>query len=334
MKLYKNFFNLLKIIITSNIKRCFYVENEKIFHYLKNRIYKSKKKAVIISSEKINFSGDNIIFLQFQNLFFLELAFLFLRYKYLYSSTPGLNSHLFRKSLFKNTKYIYLQHSNISLSMGYQHNAFIHFDYIQVVNKFQYKDFFDLRKVSNTKLKVFKSKYDYFNEIYIHNNYFTNRNLLIAPTWNTNFYDTGFFYDLIDILRHNKISFTLRPHPMSLKKNEINLNKIETMNLKIDKDTVPNFNKYNFLLSDWSGIFIEYIYLKKRKPIFFETQKKKLNKNYENFFKNKPAEEFLREKFGVIFNLNQLDEFINVLNGKDDYFDLSKKEAEIKNFFY
>ena len=38
--------------------------------------------------------------------------------------------------------------------------------------------------------------------------------------------------------------------------------------------------------------------------------------------------------FGVIFNLNQLDEFINVLNGKDDYFDLSKKEAEIKNFFY
>ena len=46
------------------------------------------------------------------------------------------------------------------------------------------------------------------------------------------------------------------------------------MNLKLDNAILPNFNKYNFLLSDWSGIFIEYIFLKKRKPIFFETQRK------------------------------------------------------------
>ena len=221
MKFYKNLFNLIKVITTSNIKRCFFVENEKIFHHIKNRIYKSKKKVVVISSEKINLSGDNIIFLQFQNLFFLEIAFLFLRYKYLYSSTPGLNSHLFRKSIFNNTKYIYLQHSNISLSIGYHHNAFTHFDYIQVVNKFQYQDFYDLRKISNKKLRVFKSTYDYFKEINIHSNYVANRNLLIAPTWNTNFYDTDFFYNLIDILKQNEISFTLRPHPMSLKKKKL-----------------------------------------------------------------------------------------------------------------
>lgn len=328
--------NFLKFQKENNINIGFFCENKNIFEYLKPYILKKSKnkKIIIISFEKIDLNLPNVLQFVFLTNFFREIVFLTLRLKYLYSSTPGLNFTLFKKTKFSKCKYVYLQHSLCSMTMIYSKNAFNKFDGIQAVTNYQFEELNEIKKVNKLKLKIFKSNYLFLKEKYLNYSFETKKNILIAPTWNTNFYDTDFFYDLIDILRHNKIFFTLRPHPMSLKKNEINLNKIETMNLKIDKDTVPNFNKYNFLLSDWSGIFIEYIYLKKRKPIFFETQKKKLNKNYENFFKNKPAEEFLREKFGVIFNLNQLDEFINVLNGKDDYFDLSKKEAEIKNFFY
>ena len=46
------------------------------------------------------------------------------------------------------------------------------------------------------------------------------------------------------------------------------------MNLKLDNAILPNFNKYNFLLSDWSGIFIEYIFLKKENRYFLKLKRK------------------------------------------------------------
>ena len=69
------------------------------------------------------------------------------------------------------------------------------------------------------------------------------KNVLIAPSWNTNFYKHGFHKKIITLLNKNNISFDLRPHPMSFKKNEISLEEIQ--NLKIDLNNETNLNFLN-----------------------------------------------------------------------------------------
>ena len=61
-----------------------------------------------------------------------------LKLNLLYSSTPDIGNTIFKRSkLKKNCKYIYLQHSPVSLTMIYREKAFENFDAIQVISKFQ-----------------------------------------------------------------------------------------------------------------------------------------------------------------------------------------------------
>ena len=44
------------------------------------------------------------------------------------------------------------------------------------------------------------------------------KKLLIAPTWNTNFYKRNIHENLFRLLEKNKIDYEFRPHYMSVKK--------------------------------------------------------------------------------------------------------------------
>ena len=44
--------------------------------------------------------------------------------------------------------------------------------------------------------------------------------------------------------------------------------------MAVDETININFNEYNFLISDWSGIFIEYALIFKRKCYLINTPKK------------------------------------------------------------
>ena len=112
---------------------------------------------------------------------------------------------------------------------------------------------------------------------------------------------------MIKILTLNKISFTIRPHYMSLKEN---FNEINLLNKKfdIDKSPILDISKYDYLITDWSGIFLEFIQIKKKKVFLINTKKKILNTNFSNLFEN-PIELELRDEFGVIIDIKNLDMF-------------------------
>ena len=52
---------------------------------------------------------------------------------------------------------------------------------------------------------------------------------------------------------------------MSYRKGEITIKDLKNLKIDIDQDEFINFNKYNFFISDWSGLFIEYAMIFKRK---------------------------------------------------------------------
>lgn len=309
----------------------FFCENEFIFNYLKPYVINKskKKKIVIISFEKINLKNlENTYQFIFKTNFFRELMFLTLNLKYLYSSTPDLNNTIFKKSKFCNCKYIYLQHSPVSLTLIYKDNAFNSFDAIQVISKYQFNEIKEIAKIHSLNIKVFKSKYLYIENQKKIGSQKDKINVLIAPSWNTQFYKLNCHLILQKYFLEKKITFRLRPHPMSYLKNEISKDQIKNSGIKLDESKYTNFSKYDNLISDWSGIFIEYSLITKKKSYLINTPKKISNKIYDKY-KNKPVEIVYRDKMALTYEVREILKLVDRLAKKKDEFE---KKIEIDNF--
>ena len=317
----------------------FFCENKFILNYLspyiKNKS-KNNRPILIISLEEIKHSfNKNIIIYIFHTNFFREIFFLTLKLKYLYSSTPDLENTIFKKTKFSNCKYIYIQHSPVSLNLIYKDGAFDNFDAIQTISKFQNMEIKEIIKKRNIKLKVFKSKYLYIKKIEVTSVTAEKIDLLVAPSWNTSFYKLNCHKKLHDHLIKNSINYKLRPHPMSFKRNEITTYELNKAGIKIDNTKLINFNSFNLLISDWSGIFIEYALLSNQKAFLIDTPKKIKNKNYERY-KSQPIEIAMRDKFGQTYGVNNIEILVkDILNLKEKklYEDESLKKFIKDNFF-
>ena len=291
----------------------YFCESNFIFQYLRPYIENKlkKKKVLIISFENIdNFLKKEHIFI-FKTNFFRELVFLSLNIKYLYSSTPDLNKTIFKKSKMNSCKYIYLQHSPVSLTMIYSDGAFNDFDAIQTISKFQYDEMNEIKQRYNLKIKVFKSKYLFVKkQLELSTRSKVEIDLLIAPSWNSSFFKLECHKILRDLLINTNISYKIRPHPMSYIKGEISKNQLLSLGMPIDESKYINFSKYNFFISDWSGLFIEYALIYKRKSYLINTPKKLANKNFSNY-KSQPIEISLRDVLSKTFDIKLIKNIID-----------------------
>ena len=311
-----NFIKLKKI--EKNFEIGFFCESKHILNYLSPYIInKTKKKNIlIISFENLdNFENEMISIFVFKNNFVRELVFLTIKLKYLYSSTPDLENSIFKRSKFSNCKYIYLQHSPVSLNLIYNENAFIAFDAVQTISDYQYLEFNEIKKIKGLKTRPFKSKYLFIKHTENKSKQTLKKKIdvIIAPSWNTSFYKLKCHQNLHKYLTKKNITYQLRPHPMSFKKNEISLMELNEFNIELDRNKDINFKNFNFLISDWSGIFIEYALLKMKKSYLINTPKKDKNLNYRNF-SNVPVEISMRNDFGETFNIDEIENLVEKIS--------------------
>ncbi len=323
---FKNYLRLKKL--EKNFSRAFFIENNSLYKYLVQ--YINYKESALISFEKINTSnqGDTNLFV-FKTNFFRQLVFLTINIKYIYSSTPGLNQTIFQKSKLSNNKYIYIQHSSIGLINAYNHDIFLNFDVVQVTNKFQLNDLNNINKRYNKKIKILKSKYSLFNKSFKSIN--SDLNILIAPSWNTFFFKNNYHKILFKLLSEKNMRFSIRPHPMSFKKKEITKLELESIGYKIDDNNELDFNNFNTLISDWSGIFIEFSYFLRKKPFLINSPKKILNK-FTQKLDYQSIEEFSRHEIGRVYEENSLKEMVeDIYHLTDD--ELLRNKIDIDKFF-
>ena len=142
---------------------------------------------------------------------------------------------------------------------------------------------------------------------------------------------------IIEVLKEYKISFKLRPHPLSFKKKEISLSELKKENIPVDNLKYIDFQKYDFLISDWSGIFIEYALIFRRRAFLINTPKKIVNNEYFKH-ENKPIEISLRNTLARSFEISEIPEIIkeilsqkNLQKNKDSNNEIDKI---IKSNFY
>ena len=315
IKFLKDIYSFYRLkTIESNYRVGFFCENNFIFEYLEPYIInKSKQNEVLIlSCENI----DNDLtkkknFFVFYTNFFREIVFLTLKLKVLYASTPDLDNSIFKKSKFSKCKYVYLSHTPVSLTMIYNDNSFDSFDAVQCTNKYQLKEMNEIIVKRNLKTRAFKSKYLFIKKLIEKNKHQNSEiDVLIAPSWNSNFYKLNCHILLKKLLIENKISFKLRVHPMSFIKKEISSKEIKQLDIPIDNLNMLNLFKYKHLITDWSGAFIEYAMIFKRKAFLINTPKKIVNQNYLKY-ENQPIEITLRNILGETYDIENIKELVS-----------------------
>ncbi len=292
------------------------MENNFIYQYLKPYIEKKKNNnTIIVSFEKLEVQTKKRVFV-IKTLLFRSLFFLTHKIKFLITSTPDLNNSFFKKSKHNLTKYIYIQHSPLSLTKIYDEKAFLSFDAVQVVNSFQYNELKKINQLYKKKIKPFKSRYLFLNGKISQKNFGEEKKVLIAPTWHTNFYALNLHVKFKNMFDEEKIDYILRPHPMSFKKKEISINELKKNNINFDANNELDFKKYSHLITDWSGIFVEYSIINKRFSILINTKQKIRNINSKKF-QDLPIEIIARDILGnslEVDNINDIKKIIHKNN--------------------
>ena len=122
---------------------------------------------------------------------------------------------------------------------------------------------------------------------------------------------------------------------MSLKNNEFSLSDLNTQVDKIDLSPNFDFNNYSDLITDWSGIYLEFLIIKRKKPILINTKMKIRNLNYEKF-SMKPIELELRDSLTFQFEINQLDKLSShiINNMYDNKISTSEFSDKVLSNFY
>ena len=268
--------SLIKLKKIENKKlRLFFLEIKFSYKHIRPFLINSDLSIILAFDYKIKLEELNFKYKFFiKTKFFLYLFFLLTKIKFCYSTTPDLGYTIFVKSIYKKTKYIYLQHSLVSLTKAYNKNAFKNFDCIQVCSKFQTKEVIIFSSKFKKKIKPMKLKYLFLEE---EKKLFSKSkkevDILIAPTWNTNFFSEEIIISVIDVL-NGKFNFVVRPHYMSYIKDANFKKNFKYFEKFLLKNKYLNFYQYNYLISDWSGIFLEYFLLTRKKSILINTMKK------------------------------------------------------------
>jgi hypothetical protein len=336
--MYKDIFTLINSLkYSKTIRRVFFFENNFIEPHLAPYLFKNKNRneTIIVSLYKIqNEQLKNFKIFQFNKIFFLNLFFLLLKIRYCYSSTPDIDNSAFQRSIFKKTKYIYIQHSPLGLNKIYRDNAFTNFDVVQVINNFQKNDLIDISKIKKKKIKVWCGKYLFLknkgnNSFKYQPNIKKKKKILIAPTWGTDFFETNIHLSIKENLNIDKYNLFIRPHIMSTLKNKNLIRNLEKNDFQISSGKI-DFDSFDLLITDWSGIYIEFAKIKKIKSILIQNKEKILNKKFSEF-KNESIDLYARKKLGIILIPNQLSIIESKVN--DIFQNQQKYVEEIDNFF-
>ena len=343
-------FRLFKIInkyANQNFKIVFYSENQtyqKYSYILLNYLAENYPHEVLyVSSDKNDvLENKKIIYLHIGNQFLLQFFFIRLKAKNLFTTTTDLGNNILSKTK-KVKNYIYYFHSPVSTTKVYTAKAFDNYDTILCIGEFQKNEIQKREEIDNiNKKKLVECGYFYFEYL----NKKINQNvipdeILLAPSWN---YDEKNFinedFDLIiEHLIKNNLKVRFRPHPEHLKRSSKFINylkgKYSSKDFIFDNE-IENYismEKAKCLITDNSGIAIEYILILKKPVFYFESKYKIHNKDLVKFEDMFNIEEYIKKEFGYIFEKTQINNLKEFINNNLKNFD-NEKVLRINNFLY
>jgi len=306
----------------------FYLESESDFIFFKPVVEKLTQeydtKICYVTSSKMDpmLSSNNKNILPFyigdgmaRSNFFINL-----KATIIVMTMPDLETFHIKRSKVYPVHYVYIFHSLVSTHYVYKKNAFDNFDTMFCTGNYQIIEIQEReRKFNLNKKKLVRHGYGRLDTLInerqsasVGKNVSNNKVVLIAPSWGPNGLIETKGQEIVHILLDSGFNVILRPHPMTIKKSNKIIQKIEkefkdNLNFKLETDirNTESFFLCDCMISDWSGVAIEYAFAFE-KPIFYvDTPQKNNNPEYDQI-DLVPLEEKIRSQIGEVISLSEL----------------------------
>ena len=306
----------------------FYLEKESDFIFFKPVVEKLTQeydtKICYVTSSKtdpmLSCNDKNILPFYIGDGVARSNFFINLKATIIVMTMPDLETFHIKRSKVYPVHYVYIFHSLNSTQRAYTNTAFDNFDTIFCTGNYQIIEIQEREKKSNlAKKKLVKHGYGrldiLINEVQstnVRKNASNNKVVLIAPTWGPNGLIETKGQEIVHILLDSGFNVILRPHPMTIKKSNKIIQKIEkefkdNLNFKLETDIRNTESLFlcDCMISDWSGVAIEYAFVFE-KPIFYIDTPQKINNPEHHQIGLVPLEEKIRLQIGEVLSLSQL----------------------------
>lgn len=353
LKIIKNFFSKIKFFVSSlDILQDLKNHKPKIVFFSEHKSYQKYSKILIdfISSnihEKIYYlsldKDDKIINKKVKNYFIdtklINYIFKNLKAQNLFLTVTDLGNNLIKKTN-NIDNYIYYFHSPVSTTKNYTTEAFDNYDTIMCNGQFQIDE---IRMRENLKKfpkkNLIPSGYFYFDYLIKNINHKINsKKILIAPSWNNqmnNFINENFI-KLIEVLVKKNYKVIFRPHPEHFKRSKNILKKIKNnfsqQNFEFDEDVnnYKSMEEAKCLITDSSGIAIEYMLIMKRPVLYLDEYDKIHNSEFNDYSSFQTIDIKIKNNFGYLFTKKDFDKIDDIINISQN--DFQNKLPLLKHF--
>ena len=323
-----------------------YLENESDFIFFKPIVEKLTQeydtKICYVTSSKtdpmLNCNNKNILSFYVGDGVARSNFFINLKATIMIMTMPDLETFHIKRSKVYPVHYVYIFHSLNSTQRAYKKTAFDNFDTIFCTGNYQIIEIQTReRKFNLGKKKLIKHGYGrldtLINEVLntnVRKNTSDKKVVLIAPSWG----DYGLIetkgQEIVSTLLDSGFDVILRPHPVTLKKSNKIIQKIEkefkdNLNFKLETDirSTESWFLCDCMISDLSGAAIEYAFAFEKPVLYVVTPEKIVQENEIGLV---PLEEKIRSEIGEIVSLSQL----SLIPSKINQFLLSQNKFKEK----
>lgn len=220
------------------------------------------------------------------------------------------NYHIKRSYVRKDIEYIYLFHAMVSTHMIYRKASFDHYDTVFCVGPHHDREIRETEQLCGLPpKKLVAFGYPLLDDLLLQHSSHEKKQgiprVLIAPSHHDgNIMDSCLNEILAEVLDKGW-QVVVRPHPQYVRRNPGRISALQTRyaqrkNIVFETDFASNESLYasDVMITDWSGISMEYSFVTHRPCIFINTPMKVLNPDYTQY-KSVPVQIELRDKIGV-----------------------------------
>ena len=323
-----------------------YLENESDFIFFKPIVEKLTQeydtKICYVTSSKtdpmLNCNNKNILSFYVGDGVARSNFFINLKATIMVLTMADLEPFHIKRSKVYPVHYVYIFHSLNSTQRAYKKTAFDNFDTIFCTGNYQIIEIQTReRKFNLGKKKLIKHGYGrldtLINEVLntnIRKNTSDKKVVLIAPSWGDHGLIETKGKEIVSILLDSGFDVILRPHPVTLKKSNKIIQKIEkefkdNLNFKLETDirSTESWFLCDCMISDLSGAAIEYAFAFEKPVLYVVTPEKIVQENEIGLV---PLEEKIRSEIGGIVSLSQL----SLIPSKINQFLLSQNKFKEK----
>jgi hypothetical protein len=223
--------------------------------------------------------------------------------------------------------YVYVFHAMNSVHMVYRLGAFDHYDSILCTGPYHVRELkreTELREIRDRRL--IESGYSRLERIHAlwqareHKQEDCARTVLLAPSWSASNVLERHGVELVQLLLAAQYRVIVRPHPETHKRFPELVTLLQTtfaadsrFTLERSVRTDNSLLDADVLITDWSGIALEYAFGTERPVLYIDVPRKVHNDRYEELG-IEPFEVRMREELGLVVAPQELDTIVDVVN--------------------